>query len=167
MKASKSNKFKEAVEATPDIAQCYEKGLDAVEEKNRIKVQDTKKLQGSVFIDECLQKVKKYSQQNRWDYVVGYKDHAFYVEVHGAKDSEVKKLIKKLQWVRAWRASSESLSKIPSTYHWVRIKGSITANSSWMRRAAEAKLYPVNILDLDQVLKEEKESHATRIHPIS
>lgn len=165
MKASKTNTFKKAVEATPDIAQCYEKGLDAIQEKNIIKMQDTQKLEGSVFIDECLKQVQQYSQQNRWDYVVGYKDHAFYIEVHGAKDDEVKVLIKKLQWVKAWRASSEGLSKIPSTYHWVRTKGSITKRSRWQRIAAEATLYPVKILDLDQVLQEEKETHVNRNRP--
>ena len=157
MKASNSNKFREAVEATPEIAQCYEKGLGAIKEKNIVKVQDTQKLQGSVFIDDCLHNVKKYSRQNLWDYVVGYKNHAFYIEVHGAKDSEVKTMKKKLQWVKDWRLQSESLSKIRSTYHWVLTRGdAITRRSRWFREVIEAGLYPVKILDLDQTLQEEK-----------
>ena len=94
-------KFKLAVEATPDVSTGYRAGLTALGAySNRIEVSDTTKLQGSLDIDLCT--TAKYPNENRWDYAFAYNEQVFFVEVHSANTSEVKTMLKKLQWLKDW-----------------------------------------------------------------
>ena len=115
--------FTDAVRSVPEIAQCLEDGLQALErqDKTKIKVNASRDLKGSVYIDKCLE--RRCPNAPRWDYVFGYKDRVYYVEVHPADNTrKVREVTAKLQWLRQWRERSarilEDLER-QSTYHWI------------------------------------------------
>ena len=114
--------FTDAVKSIPEIAQCLKKGLQALGgNSNKVVVHETRDLTGSVDIDTCL--VKRYPNAPRWDYVFGYKDRVYYVEVHLADNTrKVREVTAKLQWLKQWRKrSARSLEDLESqsTYHWI------------------------------------------------
>ncbi len=114
--------FIDAVGRTPEIAECLKNGLQALGGNSRkIKVRVTRDLKGSVDIDTCLG--RRYRNAPRWDYVFGYKDRVYYVEVHPADNTrKVREVTAKLQWLRQWRKrSARSLEDLEgqSTYHWI------------------------------------------------
>ena len=114
--------FTDAVKRIPEIAQCLKKGLQALGgNSNKVVVRETRDLTGSVDIDTCL--VKRYPNAPRWDYVFGYKDRVYYVEVHLADNTrKVREVTAKLQWLKQWRKrSARSLEDLEgqSTYHWI------------------------------------------------
>ena len=118
--------FVDAVQSTPEIAMCLKTGLQALgSNSSKVEVTSTRSLTGSVDIDTCLKRI--YPNAPRWDYVFGYKDRVYYVEVHQGKTSEVESVIAKFNWVRQWCAATnlEDL-KDRSTYHWVSTKGTDT-----------------------------------------
>lgn len=85
-KKQKTTAFEKAVSATPDIQNCCKSGLTALGNYSS-KIQLGSTCEGSVAIDECVS--EKYPQENRWDYVFGYRSEAIFVEVHSAYTSEV------------------------------------------------------------------------------
>lgn len=113
--------FAKVVWDIPEIAKCLKNGLQALgQNRSKIEVSSTNALKGSVDIDTCL--VKDYPNDHRWDYVFGYKNQIYYVEVHKATASEVKNVIKKLKWLKQWRRlHAEGLENLKdqSTYHWI------------------------------------------------
>lgn len=95
------NVFKVAVEATPDIASGYCKGLKALKNNSSmLKVADTRELLGSVDIDETMKKL--CPNDARWDYTIGYQGKAYFVEVHPANTSNVSEMLNKAKWLEAW-----------------------------------------------------------------
>lgn len=93
--------FKITIEAIPDIQHGFNSGLRALgANSNKIKVQDTRQLNGSVDIDECT--TEKYPNASRWDYVIGYNEKAYFVEVHPASTSSIREMLQKLTWLRWW-----------------------------------------------------------------
>ena len=120
--------FVDAVQRMPEIAECLKTGLQALgSNSSKVEVTSTRSLKGSVDIDTCLKRL--YPSDPRWDYVFGYKDRVYYVEVHQGKTSEVEDVVKKFNWLKWWRARSaadlEDL-KDRSTYHWISTKGTDT-----------------------------------------
>ena len=115
--------FTDAVRSVPEIAECLKNGLQALErqDKNKIKVNASRDLKGSVYIDKCLE--RRYPNASRWDYVFGYKDRIYYVEVHPADNTrKVREVTTKLQWLKQWRKlSAKNLEGLESqsTYHWI------------------------------------------------
>ena len=114
--------FADAVRNTPEIAACLKPGLQALgSNSHKVKVNATRELSGSIDIDTCL--ARAYPNAPRWDYVFGYKDLVYYVEVHPADSTgEVKNVIAKFEWLKQWRKrSSPDLEDLEhrSTYHWV------------------------------------------------
>ena len=114
--------FTEVVQNTSEIARCLKRGLQALGgNSGKIEVQVTRELTGSVDIDTCL--AKRYPNAPRWDYVFGYKNRLYYVEVHSAASTrEVNRIIEKLKWLKQWRKiSAKSLEDLErqSTYHWI------------------------------------------------
>ena len=115
--------FTDAIRDISEIAECLENGLQALErqDRNRIKYNASRDLKGSVYIDKCLQ--RRYPNAPRWDYVFGYKDRIYYVEVHPADNTrKVRELTAKLGWLKQWRRNSApSLEDLEhcSTYYWV------------------------------------------------
>ena len=115
--------FADAVGRTPEIAECLKNGLQALErqDKSKIKVNSSRELKGSVYIDKCLEDL--YPNAPRWDYMFGYRDRVYYVEVHPADNTrKVREVTAKLQWLKQWRKlSAPSLEDLEgqSTYHWI------------------------------------------------
>ena len=126
-KQQKKLTFEEAVKATPDVSTGYREGIEAFGEyKAKIKVPDSKKINGSLDIDAMT--VKLYPDSNRWDYAICYDGEVFYIEVHSAITSEVSKMIKKLQWLKSWLATkapeiNKLTAKTRQPYYWVQSSG--------------------------------------------
>ncbi len=115
--------FADAVQNIPEIAECLRKGLQALErqDRNQIRYNSSRDLKGSVYIDKCLE--RRYPNASRWDYVFGYRDKIYYVEVHPADNTrKVREVTAKLEWLKQWRRySAQNLENLEycSTYHWV------------------------------------------------
>lgn len=96
-------------------------GLAALKSNSHhVKAADTTRLTGSVDIDAALKSL--YPHDARWDYVVGYGDEAYFIEVHPASTSNVAEMIKKVNWLKNWLASSApDLMKLhkQEVYYWV------------------------------------------------
>ncbi len=96
-----NNLFKVAVEGTSDIESGYCIGLRAMGTySTKVQVVNTKQLTGSVDIDGMVK--DRYPEDARWDYVIGYRQYAYFVEVHSAETSEVKTVLAKLKWLKNW-----------------------------------------------------------------
>lgn len=95
MAKSESTTFKSIVQAIPAIAGAYSEGLQALESKDagKVKPQNPRKLSGSVYLDKCLKTTNPHDA--RWDYVIGYREKAYFVEVHPANTSNVDEVVKK------------------------------------------------------------------------
>lgn len=94
-------KFENAVTNTPDIACGYRKGIQAFgANSSYVQVDDTRKLEGSVDIDECTKDI--YPNDSRWDYALGYDEKAYFIEVHPASTSDVTTVIAKAKWLNGW-----------------------------------------------------------------
>lgn len=90
--------FTEKVERTEAIKDCIKPGLKALTEqyKNKIKAKNPRKINGSIFLEECL-------DDGIWDYIIGYRNETFFVEIHPAETSEVKAVLNKLRWLKQWK----------------------------------------------------------------
>lgn len=145
--------FRLAVEATSDIEKGYLPGLTALGVySKRVVVMDTTKLQGSVDIDACT--ISSYPQDNRWDYAFAYKDEVFFVEVHSAITSEVKTVLKKLQWLKDWLvAQAPEINKLKAKsnpFVWVQSKNfQIPKTSPQYLMAVQKGLLPLKKLELN------------------
>lgn len=152
-KKGKTNIFQDAVKNTPEIANCYQVGLRGLSPySQKVQLGDTSKCSGSVDIDACT--AAKYPQSNRWDYVLGYNDKAYFVEVHTANTGEVSTVLRKLQWLKDWlNAQAPALNKIKADknpFVWVQTNGfHILKNSKQYREAAQAGLKPIAKLVLE------------------
>lgn len=152
-RVAKRKSFKEAVSDTPDVAHCYQSGLQALSKFFRAKIQatDTNKLGGSVDLDECVKHI--YPNENRWDYILGYSGMAYFIEFHSANTGEVSVMLNKLSWLKNWlHTHAPEINKIKATqsaFIWIQSNGNhILKNSSQERRIAQAGLRPVSKLIL-------------------
>ena len=114
--------FTDAIQSIPEIADCLKNGLQALGTNSRkIKVHSTRDLAGSVDIDTCLKRI--YPNDPRWDYVFGYGDRIYYVEVHPAENTrKVGEVTAKLEWLKQWRKLTAKILEDledQSTYHWI------------------------------------------------
>ena len=109
--------FKQKVQSTQNIRNCYQKGLKALRksDKEKIKVENTHNLSGSVNIDDCLK--NRYPNASRWDYVIGYNNKTYFVEVHPATPKEIKELEKKLNWLKSWKRNTPFHND--NNFYWV------------------------------------------------
>jgi hypothetical protein len=148
--------FVVAVLDTPEIAGCLKSGLQALGPNSRkVEVNSTRDLTGSVDIDSCV--AASYPNDSRWDYVFGYKDRIYYVEVHPGTTGEVKVIISKLNWLKQWRKHSATgleASWHSSSYHWVSSgKTAITKNSKYSRMLVQRGISgPDSMLQADKFL---------------
>jgi hypothetical protein len=118
-------RFKNAVKATKDIKDCFDKGLRALGANSvRVRTENTRSLNGSINLDSCVS--RKYPAESRWDYIIGYKDAAYFVEVHPASTSNVDEMIAKLNWLKAWlKREGTEINTIRATnmpFRWVASK---------------------------------------------
>lgn len=151
--------FINAIRNVPEIAECLKNGLQALErqDRNKIVVDSSRSLKGSVYIDKCLE--RRYPNENRWDYVFGYKNRIFYVEVHPAENTgKVREVTSKLEWLKRWRArSAKSLADLEdqSTYHWIstgKTASSVKRGKYRQILAQKGIRGPDSVLDADSVL---------------
>lgn len=147
-----SNKFKEAVESTPDIKECYQTGLQAMGAySSKVELSDNRECNGSLDIDNCIR--KNYPTSNRWDYAFSYKSVAYFVEVHSAETNEVSTVLAKLQWLKDWlKSSAPELLKLKAKktpYYWIQSgRFNILKNSRQYRQAAQNGILPISKLYL-------------------
>ena len=149
--------FPDAVQSVPELTECLKAGLQALgSNRHKIRVNSTRDLTGSVDIDACL--ARRYPNAPRWDYVCGYKDRVYYVEVHQGRPSEMKSVIAKLDWLRQWRKrSAKSLENLEHrrTYHWIstgRIDSAFAKNSRYRRILRQKSIFgPDPVLNADAV----------------
>ena len=149
--------FTDAVQGIPEIAECLKAGLQALgTNSSKVEVRLTHELTGSVDIDTCLK--DRYPTGSRWDYVFGYKDQIYYMEIHPAGSTgEVKRIIAKLRWLKQWRKHSAlSLEDLEhcSTYHWIssgRTASSVKRGKYRQILAQNGIRGPISILKVDDV----------------
>lgn len=148
-----TNKFKNAVLATPEVKDCFQQGLKAMgRNSNKVILSDTRKVDGSLDVDTCVSRL--YPNENRWDYVLGYAGNAYFVEIHPAQTSEVSTVLKKLQWLKDWlnRKAPEinqlkAREKTP--FYWVQTgKFKIPSTSRQYKQVVDAGLLPIAKLKL-------------------
>lgn len=146
VKNTKSNtavSFEEAVNSIPDLLGGYCKGLQAMKADSMgVKPVENKLLSGSVDIDSCTK--SKYPDAARWDYAIGYKEKAYFIEVHPANTSNIKEMLRKADWLKAWlKDNGKALDKIKNdeNLYWVPTgKVAIPKTSPQCRSLAKKKL---------------------------
>lgn len=150
-------KFKEAVEATPDVESAYRAGLGAMGDySKRVIVPDTSLLGGSIDIDESTR--AKYPVANRWDYAFDYNNETFFIEVHTASTSETSTVLHKLAWLKQWlRKEAPRIdalkSKTLNPFYWVQYKQfALPKHTPQYRAAAAAKLLPIKCFDYQRLI---------------
>lgn len=153
MAKSESTTFKSIVQAIPAIAGAYREGLQALESKDagKVKPQNPRKLSGSVYLDKCLKTTNPHDA--RWDYVIGYREKAYFVEVHPANTSNVNEVVKKKKWLDVWlktNALDLKAMMAGTGYYWIASgKVAILPNSPQARKIAKNKLVLCKELNLD------------------
>ena len=113
--------FKDAMGNCREITGALKAGLSAMKTNSKsVHVADTKLIDGSVDIDEAVKSMRP--DESRWDYVVGYSNEAFFLEVHPADTKNVDEMVKKVKWLKDWLATSatglRSLHK-RNVYYWI------------------------------------------------
>lgn len=151
---SGKNKFKEAVVKTEDIKSCYWEGLKALKKNSaKVKVSDTRKLEGSVDIDTCTR--ARYPDANRWDYMLSYNGRLFFAEVHPAKSGEIEMLFNKLDWLIEWfNNKAPELKKLKEEtnepFYWIATKGvALLKTSPQYRKLSQKRIQIVSRLTLE------------------
>ena len=153
MAKSESTTFKSIVQAIPAIAGAYREGLQALGSNaaGKVKPQNPRKLSGSVYLDKCLKTTNPHDA--RWDYVIGYREKAYFVEVHPANTSNVDEVVKKKKWLDVWlktNALDLKAMMAGTSYYWIASgKVAILPNSPQARKIAKNKLVLCKELNLD------------------
>jgi len=114
------SKFQLAVDK--DLPGAYCSGLGAIKGSDRNKfdfLKDTRKINGSADIDTTVK--KQFPTDNRWDYVVGYNEKAYFFEVHPMTEGEVATLIAKKDWLEGLLTSKvKNINKLKQTpFFWL------------------------------------------------
>ena len=111
---------------TPHLQNAWTQGLGALRRQDRphVTAEDTRLLRGSADVDSALQAYEPHA--HRWDFGIGYrhtnrhKDCVYWVEIHTADDKEVKVVLDKLLWLRAWlTGAGRLLNQFESDFVWV------------------------------------------------
>lgn len=136
--------FRKAVRDTPDIAEAFCEGLRALRKADRqhVSAEDPKRLRGSVDVDRAVK--DKYANASRWDYAVGHqvsnqgREMVYWIEIHPAKDAEVKVVISKLEWLKHWlREKAPELNVMYREFIWLSSgRTSFTLSSPQQKRLA-------------------------------
>jgi len=149
-----SSRFQKAIDACPQLK--LRDGLQALSsaDRQRIHPQNPRSVTGSVDIDRDLR--ASFPEDNRWDYAVGYRgaddrEKAYFIEVHPAETSEVKRILQKARALSDWaRQHAPELWAMPRQLHWVASgRCHIRLNDAYRRQLALAGLgSPKEMLDL-------------------
>lgn len=143
-----TNAFKTAVENTPDVANGYNYGLQALEkaDKNVVKLKDNFKADGSLNIDKETKAL--YPKDSRWDYAIGYDGKVYFVEVHPANTSNISEMAKKKEWLKNWLSlKAPLLDDLPSghpRFLWAATESGvhISKQASYTRKLAQLGFNP-------------------------
>jgi hypothetical protein len=137
-------KFKKAVEDTVEIKDAWRAGLQSLRsvDKDHITSEDSRRLAGSVNVDETL--MEKYPNESRWDYAIGHQpanskaEMVYWIEIHPARDGEVKVVLAKLQWLKKWLSEkSPKLNAMRREFIWLSSgRTSFTLSSPQQKRLA-------------------------------
>lgn len=135
--------FRSAVDETPDVKNGFCYGLQALKGNTQhVNVSDSRKLDGSVDIDDCTHDL--YPNDSRWDYVLGYGGKAYFLEVHPANTSNVKEMINKAKWLTCWLNEKAPLLKsiaVNNIFYWAASgKSCIIPGSTQSRQLAQSKI---------------------------
>jgi hypothetical protein len=140
--------FKQAVDATPDVAGAWQPGLQALRKVHRQQIQTDQpnKLTGSVNVEKCL--TQKYAERHQWDYAVGFNptnirdEVVYWLEVHPATQGRAKEMLEKLDDLKSWlRDGGRQLDRFRGQFIWISSgKTSLTPKSPTMKRLAAAGL---------------------------
>ncbi len=140
--------FKRAVRKTPHLQNAWMQGLGALRAQDRPHVdpEDPRLLKGSADVDSALQAHEPNA--HRWDFAIGYrhanrqKDCVYWVEIHTANDKEVKVVLDKLHWLRAWLAGAGTLlNQFERDFVWVSSGAtSFTLGAPQLKRFAQLGL---------------------------
>lgn len=142
--------FRDSIDHTPSISECYRTGLQAMgNHSNKIEAANTRLLNGSVDLDTCTQQANP--QSNRWDYIIGYNEKAYFVEVHPASSSEVSAVKLKVDWLRNWLkhdgAAISAIHHDGKNFHWIPTNG-VDIRGKGQFLLAQNKIVVVNRLRL-------------------
>lgn len=140
--------FRMAVEGTPDVANGYRPGLQALEnvDKGAVKLKEMRKVDGSLNIDKETKHL--YPNDSRWDYAVGYDGKIFFVEVHPANTSNITEMAKKKEWLKEWlKSKAPLLDALPSghpRFLWAATESGvhISNQAPYMRKLAQLGFNP-------------------------
>lgn len=122
--------FQEAVVRTADLgASAFRYGLQALgNNSSKIRAANTRSLVGSVALEIALR--DRYPNDPLWDYGVGVKQSArvsaLWIELHPASTSEVRTVLRKLEWLKNWlKDRAPALQKLTGvqSYFWVATGG--------------------------------------------
>ena len=139
--------FSEAVGKTSQIKDALCAGLGALgKDSEKIHFSQTRDINGSVDLDAATKQF--YPNENRWDYVVGYREKAYFFEIHPASPGEVENVRKKYEWIQNWlKNQAPNLDRKKNdkgkAFYWIYTnKFSILRNTSEYRKAAGLGLIP-------------------------
>lgn len=140
-----SSSFRRAVREVPALRSHIKSGLGAIApgDKQRLRVENTRKLTGSLDLDESLAEL--LPDQPRWDYGVGYSsgvpgvETVHWIEIHPASDRDVSAVEAKLKWLKQWLGDeAPALATLPRSYVWVSSgRTRLTPASPGLRRLAQ------------------------------
>jgi len=132
----------------PWLVSCYFSQPVLGTNSCKVNPTDTMKCEGSVDIDAAVKSV--YPNACRWDYVVGYDDRKYFIEVHSAKTDEVKAVLNKLQWLQDFLVNdAPELNKGKKSFHWIASNGNhILPNSTQSRQLAQKGMKIVGQINL-------------------
>ncbi len=139
------SQFRKAVVACSYVT--LQEGLQALSPASREKIRpkNTRSVKGSVDLDKDLR--DRLPAENRWDYVVGYEgndnvERAFFIEVHPAETSEIRRMVRKAQSLKTWaerHAPDLWNMTIPREIHWVASgRCNLRLNDAYRRQLALA-----------------------------
>jgi hypothetical protein len=148
--------FVESIGRTPDLNTCVPGvGLRALSAHSRVVTDyDPRRLEGSLDLDRCLR--ERYPNDNRWDYVFGYRGHAWYLEVHEANGGH-SVVIGKAAWLRKWLAANRrGISGMPTVgkrLYWAPT-GRVRTNDKSDRQLAQSGIVRTRQMRLDFILNQ-------------
>jgi len=117
--------FLQAVQGIPSISECKRPGLRALGNYSaKIAPHNPQNCTGSVDLDHCLR--DSFPDSARWDYTIGYNNHAYFVEVHSAS-GKVSDVIEKVKWLRNWLkqegAPLAAIHEPTKSFYWIPTNG--------------------------------------------
>ena len=97
----------------------------------------------TVVLLKALQKHEPYA--NRWDFAIGFQhsdhkdEYVYWVEIHTASDKEIKVVVKKLEWLKAWlKGEGRELAKFDREFLWVSSGSTLFTRSAPQRKQLAA-----------------------------